>query len=171
MRIYVPNPDEVAASRLTIFVPYVKIQQATLIALIGSKYTPVKTVGKFGYSTYFKKRWDEGKTFISIEQDIVVYPGAVEALWDCPKDWCVYDFHLLCHRGRKLAEEKVGVPIGCVKISSEAMRQTPSIWEEPVEWIMCEQNITKKLVAAGLTAHQHYPSVVNANPVLLGGSN
>ena len=144
MHIYVPNTVRDEAEKIKIFIPHVKIEKATLISLIGYKYTPVKTSGKYGYFKYFKKRWEEGETFINIEQDIVVYPGALKALWNCPEPWCVYDFHLPCHWDRNLENEKVGVPIGCVKISSEVIKKTKDHWNiGPVEPVMCEQHLTK----------------------------
>lgn len=168
MTNYPITADKIEYPQILIYLPYIKIQVATLISLIGYDYHPVETSGEYGYNNYFKKRWEEGKTFINLEQDIVPYPGAIKALWDCPKEWCVYDFHLACHWARNLENEKVGVPIGCVKISSSLITKTVGIWDDPVEWVYCEQNLTKKLVDAGFKAHQHHPSVVNANPVLLG---
>lgn len=162
-----PKPNTVEWPHVKVFVSYTKFYPATLIALIGFNFQPVKTEGEFGYWMYFKERWREGQTFINIEQDIVVWPGAVKALWDCPHDWCAYDFHLPNHQMRNLENEKVGVPIGCVKFSAKLIAETPEMWQEPVAWEYCEQNITKYLVAKGLRVHQHHPGVVNANEVFL----
>lgn len=168
MFIYVPNKVTDEAEKIKIYLPHVKIQPATHISLIGYKYTPVKTLGKFGYWDYFKKRWEEEETFINIEHDIVVWPGALEAIWNCPEDWCVYDFHLFCHRNRKLEEEKVGIPMGCMKISKKLIKKTKNHWTgKKVLPFETELHMTK-ITALGLKVHQHYPGVVNANKALLG---
>lgn len=167
MDFFPPNPTSVEWPDVNIFLPYTKFYPATPISLIGFNYQPVKTEGEFGYSQYFKDRWAEGQTFINIEQDVVVWPGAIRALWQCPHDWCVHDFHLPNHQTRNLENEKVGVPIGCVKISAEAIRRTSGIWDEPSLWEYCEQKLTKELIKSGLTPHQHHPGIVNANEVFL----
>lgn len=164
MQIYVPNLDTVEQEKIKIFIPYTKIQPATLISLIGYKYTPVKVEGDFGYSNYFKDRWNEGETFINLEHDIVPYPGAISAIWDCPLEWCVYDYHLPNHWNRNLEDEVNGIPLGCMKISAEMIKKTARMWDKPIIWNKCDQHLTR----CGLQVHQHYPSVVNANPALLG---
>lgn len=166
-----PKENSITYPLTGIFLPYHTVQPSTLISLIGYNYTPVPTIQDLDYSQYFKKRWEEGKTFINVEQDIVVYPDALEKIAQCSNFWCMYDFHLPNHKMRSLADEKEGVPIGCVKISSEAIEKTPGIWDVPREWIQCELHLTKSLIDAGFTPHQHYPSVVNANPALLGFVN
>lgn len=164
---YVPNQEADEIAKIKIYIPHIKIEQATLISLVEHKYTPIETLGEYGYWDYFKKRWEERETFINVEQDIVVWPGALKALWYCPREWCVYDFHLLCHQGRKLEEEKVGIPLGCMKISKEAIEKTKGHWDgKPVGPYECELHLTK-IISFGLKVHQHYPGVVNANPVLL----
>lgn len=163
-----PKPNSIDFPDVKIFVPYTQFYPATAISLIGYNYKAVETLGEFGYSDYFKSRWKDKQTFINVEQDVVVYPGALKALWNCPNKWCVYDFHLPCHQMRNLENEKVGIPVGCMKISTELIDKTPDIWDEPIEWVMCEQNLTKQLIKAGFQVHQHHPGVVNANSALLG---
>jgi hypothetical protein len=151
------------AAEISIFIPYTEIQPATLISLIGYTYTPVKVEGEYGYSYYFRDRWRSGKTFINLEHDIVVYPGALKALWDCPREWCVYDYHLPVHWERNLEHETRGIPLGCMKISAEMISKTKDLWDVPVPWSYCDFRLT----GCGLNVHQHHPGVVNANPELL----
>lgn len=149
---------------MRVFIPYTKLQEATLISLIGEEYTPVKVEGTYGYSNYFKSRWTEGETFINLEHDVVVYPGALQALWDCPRAWCAYNYHLPIHQLENLEDENTNVPTGCVKISKEMIDKLPNYWDTPIEWSKCDQHLSK----CGLQVHQHFPSVVNANPALMG---
>lgn len=162
--VYHPKPNSVEYPRIKVFIPYFSMQAVTAISLIGYDYLPIKTDGDYGYSEYFKKRWEESQTFISIEQDTVIYPGALEAIWDCPQEWCVYDVHLPNHRKRTLGNEVSAIPLACMKVAAEMINKTPNLWDEPIEWSKCDQQIIK----SGIKVHQHFPGVVNANPALLG---
>lgn len=166
--VFPVTSDKIEYPQILIYIPYIRLERATLISLIGYDYKPVYAPGDYEYGGYFKTRWEEGKTFINLEQDIVAYPGAIKAIWDCPREWCVYDFHLPSHWARSLENEKVGLPIGCMKISSEVISKTKGIWDKPVMFNVCDLHLTKSLIEAGLQVHQHYPGVVNANPVLIG---
>ena len=162
-----PKLDSISYPRIKIFIPYTDIQPATLIALIGYNYTPIKVEGDFGYSNYFKQRWEEKEKFISIEHDIVIWPGALEAIWDCPGELCTYDLQLPNHRTRNLEIDTTCVPPGCIKFSKEFIEKTPGFWDKPVKWDMCDQHLIK----CGIKVHQHFPGVVNANPALLSFCN
>lgn len=161
LTVYPPSENTIEYPQLNIFIPYTDIKPATLIALIGYNYMPVKLEGDYGYYEYFKKRWDERKTFINIEHDVVVYPSALEAIWNCPEEWCAYDYHLPIHRKQSLGSN---VPLGCVKFSPSFIEKTHDLWSEPVKWNVFDVHIAK----LGLSVHQHYPSVVNASEALLG---
>lgn len=174
MTITPPNPNSVVWPDVDIFLSYFKFYPATLISLIGFNYQPFKTDTDNSYTDFFRQRWNEEKKFILVEQDVVVWPGAIQAIWDCPREWCAYDFHLPNHQTRNLEEEKNGVPIGCVKISPEMISKTPNMWKEDVKWDVCDLNLTRKAIEAGVQVHQHHPGVVNANSVFLdylGGVN
>lgn len=163
---YYPKPNSIEYPRIKVFVAYTEMQPATAISLIGYNYIPVETSkdDDFSYQKYLKKRWEEKETFITIEQDTVIWPGALEAIWDCPEIWCLYDAHLPIHRLRKIEDPSFGVPMACMKISAQMIAQTPNLWDEPIEWNICE----KRLMECKIKPHQHFPSIVNANPALLG---
>ena len=162
-----PKENTIEYPQFNIFLCYKDIQPATVISLIGYNYQPIQTITDFSYSDFFRERWKEGKTFINIEQDIVVYPGAIEAIWNCPREFCAYDFHLPNHRLRNLENDTRSCPIGLVKISKEYIEKTPDLWDEDVMWNICDHHIIKP----GIKIHQHFPSIVNANPALLGFVN
>jgi hypothetical protein len=154
---------------MDIYVPFTKLQTATRIALIGYSYKPIKLIGEHAYSYYFRKRWTEGRAFINIEHDIVPCPGAIEAIEQCDHDWCLYNYSLPVHRLQNLEEIKSGaMPLGLVKISANLIAKTPKMWNEPIGWSLCDKQLTDFARMAGFSVHQHQPSVVNANPVLLG---
>lgn len=151
---------------MLVFVPFTKIQPGTQIALIGTEYTPVRIEGDFGYSSYFKDRWNEAETFINIEHDVIVYPGAISALLSCPEHWCAYDYSSTSNWA---AEGSMGilhsVHLGCMKISKEFIEKTKGIWDKPVDWHLCDVHLFDEATKAGIKPHQHFPGVVNANPV------
>ncbi len=152
---------------MKIFLPYSKLQTATLIALIGYDFAPVELKGEYAYGEYFKARWAEGQSFINLEHDCVPWPGAIEAIEDCERDWCLYNYSLPIHREQNLEIVEGGMPLGLVKFSAELIIRTKGAWDEPIDWSNCDNRLTKACKEAGFTPHQHYPSIVNANPVLL----
>ena len=129
MNILPPKENTIEYPQFNIYLPYTIIQPATLIALIGYNYYPIKTDDKYTYSEYFKDRWQVGETFINVEQDIIVWPGAIESLWNCPKEFCAHDFHLPNHRKRNLETDTRSCPIGLVKITKEFIEKTPGLWD------------------------------------------
>ena len=147
-----------------IFVPYTEIQTATKVALIGYDYKPVKVEGEYGYGEFFRERWKEGKSFIVIEHDCVPWPGAIEALMKCEEPWCAHNYGLPCHRENP-ALSGAGIPLGCTKIGARLIEETPGIWDAPVDWSHCDQQIPKYALRK---VHQHFPGIINANPQSLG---
>lgn len=165
MTLQSPNPFSVEWPYVNLFVPYVKVYPTTFIALIGFNYQPSLTSvdDDYSYQKFFEERWKEGKTFVLVEQDIVVWPGAVKKIWDCPENLCAYDAHLPNHQTRTLNDDNTEIPLFCIKISESFIKDHPTLWDEPVMFNM----IGQRLQTAQRNVHQHYPGVVNANPVFL----
>lgn len=165
--VYYPKPNSIEYPQIKVFVPYSNLRSQTAISLIGYDYHPVETAkdDDFSYSKYFKQRWEAKETFINIEHDVVVWPGAIEAIWNCEREWCVYHGHLPNHRTEPNLENAVnGIPMLCMKIAKELIEKTPGLWDEPIIWYECE----KRMISCGVKPHQHFPGVVNTNPALLG---
>ena len=150
------------------YVPFTELQPATLIALYGYDYTPIAVKGENDYYHYFKQRWEAGEAFINIEHDVVPWPGAIEAIEQCERDWCVYNYSLPVHRDQDLENVETAIPLGLIKISSELIAGTKDMWAEPCEWNKLDWRLNQYARSKGFRAHQHFPSIVNANPVLLG---
>lgn len=165
MFTYVPNPDTEDNERLKIFVPYTEIQPVTSITLFQYNYVPVKTEGPFAYSHYFEMRWQVGETFINVEHDIAVWPGALKEIWDCKELWCAYDY-VVSDWEHQEAELRA-VHLGCTKISAEMISLLPHCWDEEVNWNVCDLHLFKQAKEVGIKPHQHFPGVINANPALL----
>lgn len=78
------------------------------------------TEGERGYWDLMRGLWREGRSFVVVEQDVVPWPGAVEALWACPSDWCCHDY----------SDEGVPSPmLGCTKIGAGLIARNPGIWD------------------------------------------
>jgi len=146
-------------------VPYTEIQPATRISLRGYEYESVKLKGKYDYSKYFKQRWEEGDSFINVEHDSVLWPGAIESLENCISPWCAFDYSSTTNwaQGREQGIMH-SYQMGCMKITPYLIDHTEGIWDKPVDWYHCDTHL---FGSTDLKCHQHYPGIVNANPMLL----
>lgn len=141
------------------------VSVATRCSLIGYEYQEVYVGSRaVDYGAFFAARWRERQTFVNVEHDVVPWPGAIESLLDCPERWCAFNYHLPCHRTGGIG---TAGPLGCVKLSAEFIAATPTMWDEPCDWRVCDVRVRDVANPAGLTVHEHTPGVVHANPALL----
>lgn len=75
---------------ITVLVPYIRLSPHTVAAL--DAYSPiyVETLGPFGYIDALEREWAQNRGFCLVEQDKVPWPGALDEIWRCPRDWCVF---------------------------------------------------------------------------------
>ena len=106
---------------LPIFIPFTRLRADTYESV--RRYSPilVPLLDDYAYSRYFIKRWKEKKTFLNVEHDMVVTPGAIEALRDCRAPWCSIYY------GPPGVKEIRGF-MGCMKFSREFIAAHPRIW-------------------------------------------
>ncbi len=153
---------------MNVWVPYTVLQTATRISLIecGGVVHYVELDGWPGaYARYWQHRWTEARRFINVEHDVVVWPGALRQLWECPEPWCAYGYHL---NDDFADRERTSFPyLGCVKLSAELIVATQGLWDGATDWLTLDGWLAGRAREAGVDVHQHYPPVVNANPVLL----
>ncbi len=143
-------------------VPYTEVQPATRIAL--QPYTVQWREIETDYASYWRDQWTYGQPFINVEHDVVPWPGALEGLWSCIGAWCAYAYH----HGEDYLDGQTAFPyIGCVKIGRGLIEATPGLWDDDVDWLVCDRHLAAGARAAGIEVCQHHPPVVNANPVLL----
>lgn len=150
-----------------LFVPYTTIQPATKMVLMHYNYDPVRMTDSDSYLNFFKKRWEEGESFINIEHDVIFGRGAIEELERCPKGWCAFGTS-----ESDSFDNGTTAPLALAKFSSWFIEEYPNLWKEkPVElkdyknptWQICDIWIQRYMEPK--VCHQHYPSIVNANPV------
>ncbi len=143
-------------------VPYTEVQPATRIAL--QPYTVQWHEIETDYAQYWRDQWTYGQPFINVEHDVVPWPGALEGLWSCIGAWCAYAYH----HGEQHPTSGAGhPPAGCVKIGRGLIEATPSLWDDADGWLDMDGRLARGARAAGIEVCQHFPPVVNANPVVL----
>ena len=148
-----------------IYVPHTELSPATERALAAYEVIYVRLDGDDGYPRFLGERWAAGETFVNVEHDVAPWPGAVDGLLDCPEPWCGYDYGDACPTGPTAL-------LGCVKLTAELMRATPTIWDD----MLTQPNVWSDLGIPGwgycdlwldqqarpvVEHHLHTPAVVN----------
>jgi len=158
----------------TLYVPYTKLGQATRAFVTSPLSCPVRAVlvdvsdAATGYLDYMQKAWSLGRDFINLEHDIVPWPGAIQALLECPEPWCFYGYD----HGVDFVRSSCPV-LGLTRFRAGFVKRFPRLWanydpphpEHP--WRGLDVHLMRYTAPLGITAHQHTPSVFNANPGLL----
>ncbi len=161
---------------MILYIPFTRVAEATEVFLNTYGCVPddlaverIDVSGNpFGYQEHLQARWDEGATFVNMEHDIVPWPGALQELVACPRNWCFFGY---------LADIDFvatnAAPFGLVKFGASLIAAMPDVWElmsrrfanDPTAWAMCDIHLAEYARERGLfTPHQHSPSVLNANP-------
>lgn len=109
-----------------------------------------------GYADLTRKWWLEGEPFIVVEHDVVPWPGAIEALIECPEPWCAHSHH---HDHAFLRHGSV--EMSCYKVVPAELGSDPFPAEVP--WQQTDSVLSQKLFERGHMIHQHWPSVANLN--------
>lgn len=142
---------------IPIYTPYVGGMLNSITAAQCDKYDwePIMVSGDHGYAHYMRQRWKSLKSFINVEQDVIVWPGAIEEIWTCPMPWCGYSYSYAAHDNLSI--------LGCTKISTQVMLLTENLWLEDSyqnTWDKCDGWL-KGAIGHGM--HVHWPYVINAN--------
>lgn len=122
------------------------------------------------YSQLLKELWAEEETFVLVEQDIIIRPGVVEELIDCPEPWCGF-----------LNDVGLGIwpTLGCTKFDATYQRRFPELLERAARvrvanlraghWrhmdVAIDRVFHRELEIRG--PHPHSPAVVHASFVSL----
>lgn len=128
--------------------------------------------GDFGYGELLASIWSLGEGFILIEHDIVPWPGALQAMWDCKSEWCGYPYPYYT-RNRVGSRERLirSHSCGCVKFSDALVRGWPDLPTER-EWAKCRWSKLDGLIGRSIVSalksslifewHEHSPPVAHA---------
>jgi hypothetical protein len=140
-----------------IVVPYTNLHPATRMVMSvyeGVRYENVAR--EDAYRQLLHNLWLERETFVIVEHDIVVWPGAIEELHDCMGRWCSCSYRLFGGVG-------VYHGLGCTKISDRLISILPGLWDEPCPWDMLDQRLWFAAREVGQEPHCHRPPVIHLN--------
>ena len=170
---------------MKVFVPFTEIQPETKGCLEPYEYSAVEMKEDTDYLHYFQQRWAEGESFINCEHDTIFEKGAIEELENCPEEWCAFGvwgneimFDQETHTAKvkpfhekHFADGNVAT-LALMKFGQKFIADYPTIWDEmstsktwmdiPM-WRWCD--LWLDYYTGKTTCHQHYPRVINANPL------
>lgn len=146
---------------MKVLCPYQNLQYATEITLRTEESDTKFVYTGHDETAYYKMArdaWAEKETFIIVEHDVVIWPGALRALWNCDKPLCVY-----------YAPGPVGVVgLGCVKFGRDLMLDFPDHLNEIIpdwqSWRTLDREMTYRLIDKGYSFHVHEPMIGHINP-------
>lgn len=115
---------------------------------------PVFTGGDYTYAHLIEERWQAGETFIIVEDDILVWPGGIDALLECPEPWCSLK-HMI---GGGWASN-----LGCTKFDASLLVGDPWAGESRPVKNECDGPLARMLQARGFVQHFHGPAVLHMN--------
>jgi hypothetical protein len=125
---------------------YTNLEAACRLALVSDGIEPIllETLGQFGYYKALAGLWEQREGFVMIEGDIVVWPGAVQAMIDHPADWVARSYWI---------NGELRPAFGCVKFSSALIERHPMLFLElpelRKEWWAMDMGVYETLKAAG----------------------
>lgn len=110
------------------------------------------------YYDLLREAWKRERTFFIVEQDVVVWYGAIPKMEQCEFQWCT--LATICH-GREIT-----TTFGCVKFSDKLLQQRPGFWDdiEPV-WYHLDANFADKIGWPFIKPHSHWPIATHLNEV------
>jgi hypothetical protein len=109
-----------------------------------------------GRPTYFElltRLWRSGGGFVMLEQDVVPYEGAIEAIAECPEPWCGYGYS----PNGGIADFFLN--LGCTKISPAVIAATQEFVERERDWDVCDAFLSECATRSGYRPHRHLPDV------------
>lgn len=112
------------------------------------------------YFELMYKHWKEGETFIVVEHDIVPWPGALKAIFDCQSQLCAYEAPIGTFNG-----EYSGMGLGIWKLGEAVMDKYPDHLDDPSLtrlWHKVDGEMISRLIYdRHVEMHYHYPAVIH----------
>jgi len=148
---------------VTVVIPYTKpthTLQAVIDCLRIQQVQPIleKVDGGDAYWRLLSERWALGETFYIVEQDVVVWQGAIRQMHECDQRWCT--LATMCH-GRMIS-----TTFGCVKFGADLLERNPGFWEDiPTTWFHLDASFADKIGWPFIKPHSHWPPATHLNEV------
>ena len=152
---------------MKLLVPYVpsKLRPETIEALQADGLEPDYRLceGDQGYWQVLASVWGHCRDdLVIVEHDIVVNPGSVSELVECPEHWCVFPYEYL--------DDHYGVGLGCVKFSRWLQARADNLMQRVGDasrdrmhpqkhWCRLDILIAGEVRAWHLSRHIHQPPV------------
>lgn len=154
----VEEPADVA-----VYMPYTKptwTLQAAIDCLRAQGVQPelVKVGDDDSYWQLLRDRWAAGTEFFIVEQDVMVWHGAIKIMKACEDGvgWCTLP--TVCH-GRAIT-----TTLGAVRFSQRLIERNPGFWDdiEPT-WYHLDAGFSDKMGWPYIRPHTHWPMATHLN--------
>jgi hypothetical protein len=148
---------------VTVIIPYTKPShtlQTAIDCLRIQQVQPylVRVGDGDDYWRLLRQQWAMGGPFFIVEQDVLVWQGAIRAMFECDEKWCT--LATMCH-GRMIT-----TTFGCVKFGQQVIEQNPGFWDDiPTTWFHLDANFTDKMGWPFIKPHSHWPPATHLNEV------
>jgi len=152
---------------VTVIVPYMKPSSVlqTVVDALRIQFVQPRLVklhkSPEAYWELLQQTWSKGDEFFIVEQDIIVWPGAINEMRNCEELWCTLPS--LCHGNI------VAATFGCVKFSAQLIAENQDIWDKVAErskvWFVQDSGFSKEMMAINKHPHVHFPAAIHLNEV------
>lgn len=110
------------------------------------------------YWRMLRDLWAAGRGFFVVEQDVLVWHGAIRQMHECEasRGWCTLP--TVCH-GRRIT-----TTLGCVRFSAQLIERNPGFWDdiEPT-WFHLDAHFSDKMGWPYIKPHTHWPMAMHLN--------
>lgn len=128
----------------------------------GFEVTEVVMQDDYHYGRLIAAQWLARTGFVVVEDDVVPWPGAIQAMLDCPQEWCGYQSPRLWVGTTARGGFTHG--LGCTKFSPEIVARFTPEWDQK-RWDEVDGAVFGML--DGLSCHIHEPPVAHIKPSVL----
>jgi hypothetical protein len=141
----------------SIVVPTLTEDCIAAIAIRNERLKPqvVIMTDDLSYSRLLTQLWNQGQSFILVEHDIIVWPGALAALSECSKLYCGYQYQI---------SHRLGGTLGCTRFSKDLILNNsdfPKFWAD-IPWHHLDGKVAEAMLSIGIEDyHIHYPPVTH----------
>lgn len=134
---------------------------ARALCIEGYEVTEVVMEDPQHYGRLIAGQWKTGLGFVLVEDDVVPWPGAVQAMLDCEHDWCAYEFPRTHPRYEPRAGWVLG--LGCVRFSHALVRRysLEDRLDGSQRWDDVDGAVIGMLHTANEVCHVHTPPVAH----------
>lgn len=150
---------------MRVVVPYTNTEQDRVNSLIAPvirregidcEFIKLPTSDDSAYWKLFCEIWEQRDPVVINEHDVLPWPGAIQALFDCPYHWCSYTYEMKGGYG-------IHHGLGCTKFTPEFMDKFPDVWinVDTTMWNTLDAQLSQMARAEQFYPHPHNPPVIH----------